>query len=67
MTGIELLVARRSRGISQQELAHRLGISHAQLSRWEWGRRPIPPRRASQILIALHELEMQRRGAESVR
>ena len=43
MTGPDLREARQSLGLTQQELAARLGVSRASVNRWETGAWPVPP------------------------
>ena len=42
MTGAEVKVARRSRGWTQEEAAHQLGVTQAYVSMLERGTRPVP-------------------------
>ena len=42
MTGPDLREARQSLGLTQQELADRLGVSRASVNRWETGAWPVP-------------------------
>lgn len=53
MTPISLLIERRQRGLTQDELGHRVGISPKLISMYERGHRPIRPDRAIEILKAL--------------
>ncbi len=52
-TGIDVLVARRTVGLSQGRLAELSGIDRSSLSRIEWSRKQLDPRRAEQIQRAL--------------
>ncbi len=49
MTGEELLVLRRRRGLSQEELGRLAGLTRTQVSRLENGRSKITPLRAEQL------------------
>ena len=42
MTGGQLKAAIRARGLSQNEVARALGVTHGAVSLWVNGRRPIP-------------------------
>lgn len=53
MTGQELKEWRRKWGLSQEELAKRLGVFRFSVSRWETGTRTIP----SFLALALEALE----------
>lgn len=57
MTPAQLRAARAAIGLSQAELAERLGVSHRQLGRWERGQWPVPPA----IALAVEAL-LQRAG-----
>jgi transcriptional regulator with XRE-family HTH domain len=43
MTPQELRAAREAMGITQQELADKLGVGQGTISRWEAGERQPPP------------------------
>jgi transcriptional regulator with XRE-family HTH domain len=49
MTSEELLVLRRRRGLSQEELGRLAGLTRTQVSRLENGRSKITPLRAEQL------------------
>ena len=51
--GIDVLVARRTVGLSQGRLAELSGIDPSSLSRIEWSRKQLDPRRAERIERAL--------------
>lgn len=53
MNPTTLLLERRERGLTQQELAQRVGISPRLISFYERGDRPIRPQRAMQIMRAM--------------
>ncbi len=53
MTPTSLLLERRERRLTQQELGRRIGISPRLISFYERGNRPIGPQRAIQIMRAL--------------
>jgi transcriptional regulator with XRE-family HTH domain len=53
MTGRDLYILIYDAGISQKELATKLGVSKAQVSRWVKGIRKISPGREEQIRQAL--------------
>ncbi len=55
MTPISLLIERRQRGLTQEELAARIGVSSQLISMLERGRRPIRPDRAVELTRALSE------------
>jgi transcriptional regulator with XRE-family HTH domain len=48
--GDRLLACRRSRGLSQSEMARRLGIDPGTLSRWERGRQSRKRTRAARVI-----------------
>lgn len=52
-TGIDVLVARRTAGLSQGRLAEMAGIDPSSLSRIEWSRKQLDPQRAQRIQRAL--------------
>ncbi len=52
-TGIHVLVARRTVGLSQGRLAELCGIDPSSLSRIEWSRKQLDPQRAERIERAL--------------
>jgi len=52
-TGIDVLVARRTVGLSQGRLAELSGIDRSSLSRIEWSRKQLDPQRAQRIERAL--------------
>jgi transcriptional regulator with XRE-family HTH domain len=60
-----LLAVRRRLGLTQAELAARLGQDEGQISRWERGRRTPHPAIAGRIDLALRELEGRPAEAES--
>lgn len=53
MNAISLLLERRDRGLTQDELGARVGVSGPLISMYERGRRPIKPERAIQIMRAM--------------
>jgi transcriptional regulator with XRE-family HTH domain len=53
MTGLELKEWRRKRGLTQDDLARRLGVIRLTVARWETGTRAIP----SFLSLALEALE----------
>ncbi|MGP8051676.1 MAG: helix-turn-helix domain-containing protein [Desulfobaccales bacterium] len=55
MTGQELKEWRRKKGLTQEELARRLGVIRLTVARWETGTRSIP----SLLSLALVALEYQ--------
>jgi transcriptional regulator with XRE-family HTH domain len=62
MTGQELKEWRRKRGLTQMDLARRLGVIRLTVARWETGTRAIP----SFLQLALEALEnrMQKGGKD---
>ena len=54
MTPNELLSRRRALGLSQAELATRLGVATNTVARWERGERAIPP----YLQLALQVIEI---------
>lgn len=55
MSPTSLLLERRERGLTQDELGARIGISGELISMYERGHRPIRPDRAVEIMRALSE------------
>ncbi len=55
MSPISLLLERRERRITQEELGRRIGVSGELISMYERGRRPIRPDRAVELTRALSE------------
>ncbi len=55
MSPISLLLERRERGITQDELGARIGVSGELISMYERGHRPIRPERAIAIIRALQQ------------
>ncbi len=55
MTGQELKEWRRMRGLTQEDLARRLGVIRLTVARWETGSRSVP----SFLSLALEALEYQ--------
>ncbi len=53
MNPVSLLLERRERGITQEELGRRIGVSGELISMYERGHRPIRPERAVEITRAL--------------
>lgn len=53
MTGLELKEWRRKLGLTQEDLARRLGVIRLTVARWETGTRAIP----SFLQLALEALE----------
>lgn len=51
--GAELRVLREHRGLTTRELARRVGTSHANISHWETGARPVPMDRLIAMLDVL--------------
>ncbi len=60
MTGIELLVMLRERGIEQREVARRIGLTHPMISNYIRGKTRISPERESQIRQAIDEIMRER-------
>ena len=50
MTGLDLLNARKRRGMTQHQMAHELGVTQAYVSMLEKERRHLPPHVVSQVL-----------------
>ena len=57
--GIRLKLLRIRMGVRQTQLAHVVGIGVAQLSAWEDGRQPIPPRQQQHLVDALDRLTLR--------
>ncbi len=55
MTGQELKEWRRMRGLTQEDLARRLGVIRLTVARWETGSRSVP----SFLSLALEAMEYQ--------
>ncbi len=55
MNATTLLLERRERRITQEELGRRIGVSGELISMYERGRRPIRPERAIAIIRALQQ------------
>ncbi len=55
MSPISLMLERRERGLTQDELGRRVGVSAELISMYERGRRPIRPERAIELTRALSE------------
>ena len=53
LTAPQLAMLRQAAGITQPELARRLGVSQGNVADWERGSRPIPRRHVSGIRSAL--------------
>jgi DNA-binding transcriptional regulator YiaG len=53
MSGVQLLSMRKAAGLTQLELATRLGCPQSTISHWEHGDEPVPRRRVAAILEAL--------------
>lgn len=53
LTGVDLPELRRRVGLSQAELARRLGYTRSALWHWESGRRDIPPEQVLRIVDLL--------------
>ncbi len=53
MNPTSLLLERRERGLTQDELGRRIGISPKLISMYERGHRPIRPERAIEIMRAM--------------
>lgn len=60
MSGEELLIQLRRRGLKQKDLAGKLGLTHAMVSYYVRGRQPITPERETEIWRALEELSAER-------
>jgi DNA-binding XRE family transcriptional regulator len=52
-TGLDIVVARRTAGLTQTELARLAGIHRTSLSHLEWSAKCLPTRRVEQIERAL--------------
>ncbi len=52
-TGLDIVVARRTAGLTQTELARLSGIHRTSLSHLEWSAKCLPTRRVEQIERAL--------------
>lgn len=52
-TGLDVLMLRRTAGLTQGELSRRSGIERSCLSRIEWSRRELDPQKADRIRRAL--------------
>ncbi len=65
MSPTSLLLERRERGLTQDELGARIGISGELISMYERGHRPIRPDRAVEIMRALSEQPAGAGGAPS--
>jgi transcriptional regulator with XRE-family HTH domain len=63
MTPADLTARREQLGYSQHELARRLGVNQASISRWESGRQPIP----AWLPLALEALARKRKWATQIR
>ena len=64
MTGIELLVMLRERHIEQNELARRIGVTHAAVSRYIRGTLNITPDRERQIRQAIDAIVTERQAGD---
>ena len=53
MTGRDLMILLYDRGVSQRELADRLGVTESAVSQWVRRKGPIPPERARQVVTFL--------------
>jgi transcriptional regulator with XRE-family HTH domain len=62
MTAAELTALRHRLGLTQQQLAERLGTMQGRVSAWETGRRPVPVQVQAHLrtLVALAECEGRR-------
>lgn len=63
MSPAEIREWRKAADISQDELADRLGMSQAMLSRIEQGTREAPPQFAERLKRVLHDYVEERRSA----
>ena len=63
MTKEQLRKHRKRMGITQRELAARLGVTVTTVARWEIGDRGIRENVAEQIKLQIKELDEQRKGA----
>ncbi len=54
MTGIDLLTELRKNGLRQKDLAERLGVSAAAISKYVNGRKRITPERAELFMRTIH-------------
>ncbi len=52
-TGLDIVVARRTAGLTQTELARLAGINRSRLSQIEWSSRRVNPQTAEQLERAL--------------
>ncbi len=55
-TGLDIVVARRTAGLTQTELARLAGIHRTSLSHLEWSAKNLPARRVEQIERALESV-----------
>ena len=62
---IRLRALRAELGLSQEKLAHRLGVSFATVNRWETGRSPISERAASALLELAEQARRQSAAPEA--
>ncbi len=53
MTVTKMFLARRRAGLSQAELAARIGVTQPRISAWETRATDVPPRRREEIARAL--------------
>ena len=53
MTGRDLMILLYDRGVSQRELADRLGVTESAVSQWVRRKGPIPLERARQVVTFL--------------
>ena len=65
MTGSELRARREALGMTQAELARRLGVPQQHVSRWERGERGITRWLAAGIVALMAPLEAPRAAPES--
>jgi len=61
MDGVELQRRRQASGLSQSQLAERLGVHVRTISKWERGVNPVP----AVIDLALSALECERRASRA--
>lgn len=50
----KMFVARMRKGLTQQEIADKIGVTQPRISAWESGKVAIPPERAAQLAKILN-------------
>ncbi|MDP9379723.1 MAG: helix-turn-helix domain-containing protein [Chloroflexota bacterium] len=68
MTGLDLLTELRRNGLRQKDLAMRLGVSEAAVSKYVNGRTPITPERWDTFVRAIRDerLEVQETQEQAI-